>query len=106
MFRFIAKLKFKKLQRKITNFGEITPDNWNEYKALFIESLRMACKADTNCSDDILYWNMLAIFRRYQDTYATNMPVEYYTDLFVTLRKLSREHHPEIWDMVEKMRDK
>ena len=95
MFRFVAVLRFKKLQKKLMKYREITPDNWPEYKDLFIESLRMACKADMNCSDDILYWNMLATFRRFQNKVFQNMPVEYYTDIFVTLSRLSHKHHPE-----------
>jgi hypothetical protein len=84
----------------------VTSDNWNEYKALVIECLRMACKADTNCSDEMLYWNILASFRRYQNDLMGKMPVEYYSDLFVTLRELSRAHHPELWAMLDKIRDK
>ena len=105
MFRFVAALRFKKLQKKMKDYGEITPNNWPEYKALLIESLRISCKVDTNCSDDILYWNMLATFRRYQDKFMANMPVEYYTDVFVTLRELLRKHDPKGWDMLKKIID-
>ncbi|MFC2070478.1 hypothetical protein ACFLTB_04835 [Chloroflexota bacterium] len=105
MFRFVAVIKYRKLLKKIIEYGEVNSDNWPEYKVMVIESLRMACKADTNCSDDILYWNMLATFRRYQDDIAVKIPVEFYTDLFVSLRELSRSHHPELWEMLDKMSD-
>lgn len=103
MFRFVAILKFRELNKKFREFGEVNPDNWPEFKVLFIEMLRMECKADRNCSDDILEWNMLAMFRRYQDEIKAKMPVEYYIDLFVTLRDLSRKHNPKLWDMIDNL---
>lgn len=99
MFKLLRRWKLEKLQRKMRSYTEINPDNWPEYKAMFIESLRLACLE--SCKADIVYWNMLANFRRSQDYVAANMPVVFVTDLFVTLCQLSRKHNPETWAMID-----
>jgi hypothetical protein len=101
MLRFIASIKAKKLINKIVRFGIITPDNWPEYKVIIVEALRLSCKADMNCSDDILYWNTFSKFRFFKDNWLKDIPLEYTTDLFVTLKDLSRKHNPRLWKMFD-----
>lgn len=105
MLRIIAGWKFKRLHKKIMSFGKITDENWPQFKSLVIECIKMAVKADTGCSDNIIYWNMMAFFRREMDKFAANLPNEYYTDLFVTLSGLSRQESPETWKMIDSLRD-
>lgn len=104
MLRVVAAIKYKKILKKLKEYHEVDPDNWLEVKQLVIEGLRYGTKADMGCKDSILSWNMLVELRRSE--WAKRMiPAEYYTDLFCTLRDMTRKDNPELWAMIDRRSD-
>lgn len=100
MFRFIAEYYFKRTLKKINGFGTVSSKNWPEYKALCLDLLKYSTKVDTNCNDDILYWNMASSFQRNKHLIEGNIPADCYADLEATLELMRKQHNPDLWEKV------
>ena len=88
MLKFLAKRKYDKALSKVRAFGDINRENWPSYKQLHVEGLILACMVDFGSNHDP-GWACIQAFEEVKsrrEQYLVSMPVEFYSDLYLTLR--------------------
>ena len=86
MLKILAERKCRKMLGELLEWGEVTPDNWLEYKQKHIEAMLLAAQLDRNCSRSWAKWVVfqeVCCNRAYE-----GMPAEFYADILHTVKAM------------------